>query len=231
MNSNGSQMHASSSCSSMKGRSDEIVGNNSCNRSTRESYDSHDQPMATTEQLRFAITANTTANIDIDRGNQFAEALRRNGCYAQAIEILDQTQVLRVAIFIHGTRFHMDIATIIFNMGMLAHGWGRLGTAQALYEEAIGIARALCPESNANFIRDGLELLSEVVLRRGLPVELEVDDDDDTESDDDDDETFNEPMARTNVNYRYMESIAFARLVAVCRIRVEIDETSCAAAA
>ena len=82
---------------------------------------------------------------------------------------------LHVALVIHGTKYHMDVATVLYNMGMLAHGQGDLFRAQGLYEEAIRIASnaSHLPAStsssqapgnpNADFIANALELVVQII--------------------------------------------------------------------
>lgn len=82
---------------------------------------------------------------------------------------------LHVALVIHGTKYHMDVATVLYNMGMLAHGQGDLFRAQGLYEEVIRIASNALhqPAStsssqapgnpNADFIANALELVVQII--------------------------------------------------------------------
>ena len=139
---------------------------------------------------------------------------------------------LHVAIVIHGTKYHMDIATILYNMGMLAHGQGDLLPAQGLYEEAIRIAsnaspRAASPSSslhaqdnpNADFIANALELVFQIIEETtGIGNGIGTDEEDDA-------------LLAAIAQHPPLESLANADFIAVCEMHAKVDDSFCAAAA
>lgn len=143
---------------------------------------------------------------------------------------------LHVAIVIHGTKHHMDVATILYNLGLLAHGQSNLFVAQGLYEEAIRIASAIprpaslsslspvVTNPNKEFIANALDLIIQIVEQTtGIG------------SNEDGEVLLNaithrEPSADDNTTL--WEMLANFHLVAnMCEIHAKVDDAFCAAAA
>jgi len=132
---------------------------------------------------------------------------------------------LDVAIRIHGTKYHMDVATILYNMGLLVHGLGKLFAAHGLYTEAIhiathtGMSSEITSNPNGAFIAKVLERVIPIIEETtGLSFESIL-------------TTINQHLALAQSNSALWETLAKADLGAMLEVHAMVNDNFCAAAA